>query len=298
MSRPCSPSRPLASSFASCSPAPVGDLGRRTFARLAFAGIRALRNGAVRHVLHRDFRPVSIDLQRIRGQHTSGDIGAPLVSRFSCSRRGSADAADTRDWALAARESSRRLLGTMGTPRGDFAAAHHCFVGPRRASHKIDALDRYWRRKSLKIDLFTSALRANSLVWGDRRGSRYLGGCPDCLACDQADAVSAMSRRVGSTTQHQGASARHCRGACSGDDHGAFYRSIKLVITVLLGYTMMILPRALVSLRAGVAQTPVELEHARSLATVLRKPFEYHAPISVPGAPRGRRWCFLELLTS
>ena len=39
-------------------------------------------------------------------------------------------------------------------------------------------------------------------------------------------------------------------------------------ITVLLAYLLMFLPRALVSLRAGIAQAPVELENmARSLAT-------------------------------
>ncbi len=38
------------------------------------------------------------------------------------------------------------------------------------------------------------------------------------------------------------------------------------VVTVLLAYMLMFLPRALVSLRAGIAQAPVELEHAaRSL---------------------------------
>lgn len=38
------------------------------------------------------------------------------------------------------------------------------------------------------------------------------------------------------------------------------------VVTVLLAYMMMFLPRALISLRAGIAQAPVELEHAaRSL---------------------------------
>jgi iron(III) transport system permease protein len=37
-------------------------------------------------------------------------------------------------------------------------------------------------------------------------------------------------------------------------------------ITVLLAYLLMFLPRALVSLRAGIAQAPVELENmARSL---------------------------------
>ena len=47
MSRPRSGSRPLTSSFASSSPASVGDLRWRTFARPAFAvGIRALRDGS------------------------------------------------------------------------------------------------------------------------------------------------------------------------------------------------------------------------------------------------------------
>ncbi|MDL2424614.1 hypothetical protein M2C68_18520, partial [Pseudomonas sp. BAgro211] len=43
------------------------------------------------------------------------------------------------------------------------------------------------------------------------------------------------------------------------------------VFTVLLAYVLMFLPRALVSLRAGLAQAPVELENiARSLGVTIQ----------------------------
>jgi hypothetical protein len=76
LARARAPSRLLSNRAAAT---PAGDLGRRPFARPAFAvGIRALRDGSLRYVHHRDSRSVSIDLQRTRRQYTSGDVGAAL----------------------------------------------------------------------------------------------------------------------------------------------------------------------------------------------------------------------------
>jgi iron(III) transport system permease protein len=53
---------------------------------------------------------------------------------------------------------------------------------------------------------------------------------------------------------------------------------------VLLAYLLMFLPRALVSLRAGIAQAPVELENmARSLG---RSPLRALWLITAPGGSR------------
>jgi iron(III) transport system permease protein len=69
------------------------------------------------------------------------------------------------------------------------------------------------------------------------------------------------------------------------------------VVTVLLAYMLMFLPRALVSLRAGIAQAPVELEDvARSLgrspgqalrATTFR--------LAAPGAAAGAAMTFIAI---
>ncbi len=61
------------------------------------------------------------------------------------------------------------------------------------------------------------------------------------------------------------------------------------VVTVLLAYVLMFLPRALVSLRAGIAQAPVELEYAaRSLgASPLRAVWRVTLRLAAPGAAAG-----------
>lgn len=68
-------------------------------------------------------------------------------------------------------------------------------------------------------------------------------------------------------------------------------------ITVLLAYLLMFLPRALVSLRAGIAQAPVELENiARSLG---RTPFQalwrVTLRLAAPGAAAGAALVFLAI---
>jgi iron(III) transport system permease protein len=70
------------------------------------------------------------------------------------------------------------------------------------------------------------------------------------------------------------------------------------VITVLLGYTMMFLPRALVSLRAGVAQTPVELEQvARSLGrSSARALWSLTLRLAAPSAAAGAAMVFLGIV--
>jgi iron(III) transport system permease protein len=70
------------------------------------------------------------------------------------------------------------------------------------------------------------------------------------------------------------------------------------VITVLLGYTMMFLPRALVSLRAGVAQTPVELEQvARSLGrSSARALWSLTLRLAAPSAAAGAAMDFLGIV--
>jgi iron(III) transport system permease protein len=69
------------------------------------------------------------------------------------------------------------------------------------------------------------------------------------------------------------------------------------VFTVLLAYMLMFLPRALVSLRAGIAQAPVELEQAaRSLG---RSPTQalWHITmrLAAPGAASGVAMVFLAI---
>jgi iron(III) transport system permease protein len=69
------------------------------------------------------------------------------------------------------------------------------------------------------------------------------------------------------------------------------------VVTVLLAYVLMFLPRALVSLRAGIAQAPVELEQAaRSLG---RSPAQalWHITmrLAAPGAASGVAMVFLAI---
>ena len=60
-------------------------------------------------------------------------------------------------------------------------------------------------------------------------------------------------------------------------------------VTVLLAYVLMFLPRALVSLRAGIAQAPVELEHAaRSLGrTPAQALWSVTLRLAAPGAAAG-----------
>lgn len=69
------------------------------------------------------------------------------------------------------------------------------------------------------------------------------------------------------------------------------------VVTVLLAYMLMFLPRALVSLRAGIAQAPVELEQAaRSLG---RSPtlalWQITLRLAAPGAASGVAMVFLAI---
>ena len=61
------------------------------------------------------------------------------------------------------------------------------------------------------------------------------------------------------------------------------------VVTVLLAYAMMFLPRALVSLRTGIAQAPVELEYAaRSLGhSPWRAVWRVTLRLAAPGAAAG-----------
>jgi iron(III) transport system permease protein len=61
------------------------------------------------------------------------------------------------------------------------------------------------------------------------------------------------------------------------------------VVTVLLAYMLMFLPRALISLRAGIAQAPVELEHAaRSLGrTPARALWSITMRLAAPSAAAG-----------
>ena len=182
----------------------------------------------------------------------------------------------------------------MGTRRDDPAAAHHCFVSRGRAAHNIDALARHWWRKSLEHRRDHLRSRTNSLVRGDRRGPRHLGGRTDCLACDQAP--HAVRARIRGDQLRDQRSARHCRGACSGDDHDTFCSPLyQTVTTVLLAYVMMFLPRALISLRASLAQAPVELEEvARSLGrSPARALWGGTLRLAAPGAAAGAAMVFL-----
>ena len=126
---------------------------------------------SLRYVHHRDFRSVSIDLQRTRGQYTSGDIGAALP-RASRTR----PLLEIGLWQPARTMTAK--LGTMGTRRGDLAAAHHCIVRPQRASHNIDALDRHWRRKSLEHRRAQRGLPATAGIWVDCRLRKPFVGVP------------------------------------------------------------------------------------------------------------------------
>jgi iron(III) transport system permease protein len=68
-------------------------------------------------------------------------------------------------------------------------------------------------------------------------------------------------------------------------------------ITVLLAYLLMFLPRALVSLRAGIAQAPVELENiARSLGRSPAQALWYVTlRLAAPGAAAGAALVFLAI---
>ena len=69
------------------------------------------------------------------------------------------------------------------------------------------------------------------------------------------------------------------------------------IITVLLAYLLMFLPRALVSLRAGIAQAPVELENmARSLGrSPSRALWLITMRLAAPGAAAGAALVFLAI---
>lgn len=71
------------------------------------------------------------------------------------------------------------------------------------------------------------------------------------------------------------------------------------VVTVLLAYAMLFLPRALVSLRAGIAQAPVELEQvARSLGrTPAQALWSVTVRLAAPGAAAGAALVFLGITT-
>jgi iron(III) transport system permease protein len=66
-------------------------------------------------------------------------------------------------------------------------------------------------------------------------------------------------------------------------------------VTVLLAYLLMFLPRALISLRAGIAQAPVELENAaRSLGrSPARALWSITLRLAAPGAAAGAALVFL-----
>ncbi len=68
-------------------------------------------------------------------------------------------------------------------------------------------------------------------------------------------------------------------------------------VTVLLAYLLMFLPRALISLRAGIAQAPVELENtARSLGRSPGRAFwAITMRLSAPGAAAGAALVFLAI---
>ena len=69
------------------------------------------------------------------------------------------------------------------------------------------------------------------------------------------------------------------------------------LVTVLLAYLLMFLPRALVSLRAGIAQAPVELENiARSLgSSPSRALWRITLRLAAPGAAAGAALVFLAI---
>ena len=69
------------------------------------------------------------------------------------------------------------------------------------------------------------------------------------------------------------------------------------VVTVLLAYMLMFLPRALLSLRAGVAQAPVALEQAaRSLGrTPVQALWQVTLRLAAPGAASGLAMVFLAI---
>jgi iron(III) transport system permease protein len=69
------------------------------------------------------------------------------------------------------------------------------------------------------------------------------------------------------------------------------------VFTVLLAYILLFLPRALISLRAGIAQAPVELEQAaRSLGrSPARALWQITMRLAAPGAASGVAMVFLAI---
>ncbi|KEY58541.1 iron ABC transporter permease [Serratia sp. DD3] len=68
-------------------------------------------------------------------------------------------------------------------------------------------------------------------------------------------------------------------------------------ITLLLAYLLMFMPRALINLRAGIAQAPVELENvARSLGrTPLQALFSTTLRLAAPGAAAGAALVFIAI---
>jgi iron(III) transport system permease protein len=71
-------------------------------------------------------------------------------------------------------------------------------------------------------------------------------------------------------------------------------------ITLFLAYLLMFMPRALINLRAGIAQAPVELENvARSLGSTPAKAlWSVTMRLAAPGAAAGPRWCSSASATS
>ncbi len=69
------------------------------------------------------------------------------------------------------------------------------------------------------------------------------------------------------------------------------------VVTLVLGYALMFLPRALVSLRAGIAQAPIELEQAaRSLGrTPTQALWQITLRLAAPGVASGIAMVFLAI---
>lgn len=64
-------------------------------------------------------------------------------------------------------------------------------------------------------------------------------------------------------------------------------------VTLFLAYLLMFMPRALINLRAGIAQAPVELENvARSLGrSPARALWSITMRLAAPGRPPAPRWC-------
>ena len=263
--------------------AETGHLRRLAAGRPASARrIRPLRLHPLRHLHHGDRRPVPVDLQRTGGQHAGRGAGGLLLRaarRWKCWCAASERYA--RVGSGAARQQLRTQLGRATLP----CLALPAITALLALGVPFVTISRWlvaggadvWRLDEIGLALGQTLVLA-------------LAGALLATHCRHANGVAVDPR---------------ARAACSGLLEGCNYIVGSLpgvvialalvtvtvrialplyqtIVTILFAYALMFLPRALVSLRASIAQAPVELE--RAAGSLGRPPLagavvDDHAPV-------------------